>query len=345
MSKKGGSKGKKAIITILVVLVALVAIVFIGARIYFRAPVSDYYKASEKAFAIPGLGSNLVPQGFDYLEDEDLYLVGGYQKDGSPSRIYKVDSKSGKSQGYVCMGDETGVGIAPHAGGLAANGRFVYVAGDEEAFVYVYRLEDVLNAADGEIITSIGKFYTTYGGGGIRADFMCFADGYFFVGEFYKEPNYPTPDTHVFEWETGDENHALMLCYRLGDGENSKFGIETKPANAFSIPDMVQGVAVKDNKIWLSQSYATQISTISCYNLFDTTSGKHVDLESEGSIDVYALNSATFVCSFDAPPMAEEIVFVDGQMLIMSESASNKYFFGNLTGGRWCYATDIDDLT
>ncbi len=49
MSKKTGSKAKKVIVTILVVLVALIAIVLIGARIYFRAPVSSYYKASEKA--------------------------------------------------------------------------------------------------------------------------------------------------------------------------------------------------------------------------------------------------------------------------------------------------------
>lgn len=345
MSKKGGSKAKKAIVTVLIVLVALVAIVFIGARIYFRTPVSDYYKASEKAFAIPGLMSNLVPQGLDYLEDEDLYLVGGYQKDGSPSRIYKVDGKTGKSLGYVCMGDESGKGIAPHAGGLAAYGKFVYVAGDEDAFVYVYRLEDVLNSEKGEVILSLGKFYTTYGDGGIRADFMCFAEDRFFVGEFYKDPTYPTPDSHVFEWESGDENHALMLCYKLGEGDGTNFGIETKPSAAFSIPGLVQGVAIEDGKIWLSQSYATQTSTICCYNLFDTTSGKNISLASGGSLNVYALDSSTFVSSFDAPPMAEEIVFVDDKILIMCESASNKYFFGKLTGGGWCYATDVDELT
>ena len=72
MSKKTGSKAKKAVITVLIVLVALVAIVFIGARIYFRAPVSSYYKASEKAFVIPGLMDNMVPQGFDYIESEIL---------------------------------------------------------------------------------------------------------------------------------------------------------------------------------------------------------------------------------------------------------------------------------
>ena len=56
---------------------------------------------------------------------------------------------------------------------------------------------------------------------------------------------------------------------------------------------------------------------------------------------VYAFDSSTEVASFDAPPMAEEIIFVDGKLMIMSESASMKYIFGNLTGGRWCYATDV----
>ena len=84
MSKKTGSKAKKVIVTILVVLVALIAIVLIGARIYFRAPVSSYYKASEKAFVIPGLMDNMTPQGLDYVSSVDKYLIFGYQKDGSP---------------------------------------------------------------------------------------------------------------------------------------------------------------------------------------------------------------------------------------------------------------------
>lgn len=42
--------------------------------------------------------------------------------------------------------------------------------------------------------------------------------------------------------------------------------------------------------------------------------------------------------------MAEEIVTVDGRMYIMCESASNKYFFGNLIGGKWCYRTDLEKM-
>lgn len=61
-------------------------------------------------------------------------------------------------------------------------------------------------------------------------------------------------------------------------------------------------------------------------------------------ISIYVLDSSTLVASFKAPPMAEKIIFVDGKLLTMCESASKKYFFGNLTGGRWCYATDVTKL-
>ena len=81
----------------------LIAVVLVGARIYFRAPVSGYYKASEKAFVIPGLLDNMTPQGFDYDEASGMYLIGGYQKDHSPSRIYRVEKASGKSNGYVAF--------------------------------------------------------------------------------------------------------------------------------------------------------------------------------------------------------------------------------------------------
>lgn len=352
MSKKGSSKGKKALAVILIVLVALAAIVFVGARIYFRAPVSDYYKHSEKEFVIPGLLNNLVPQGLDYVEDEQTYLVGGYQKDGSPSRVYRVDKNTGKTNGYVVLGDADGNGVAPHAGGLAAHGKYLFVAGDADACLYVYELSDVLSADSGETVRMVEKFPTKFGNDEINVAFVCFSDEGLIVGEFYRVPNYVTPDSHIVNTSTGEENHALALCYRFSNSKTSICGIETTPFKAYSLPGLVQGMAVKDGIIWLSQSYGTATSTISCYTLTNTDPVlawsfyyRSEDREESLYLPVYALDSGTRISSFDAPPMAEEIIFVDDRMLIMSESASNKYFFGNLTGGRWCYATDVYQLT
>lgn len=333
------SKAKKAVITTLVVLTALAAVVLVGARIYFRAPVSGYYKASEKAFKIPGLSDNMIPQGIDHLEGEGLYLVGGYQKDAAPSRVYRIDN-SGKSKGYVVLGDEGGNAIAPHAGGLAANGEYFYIAGDEDTFVWVYRLADVTGSSEGTVVTALGKFNTTFGDDGIRADFMCFDEGRFIVGEFYRDPNYLTPETHVSEVGAGEKNRALALSFNVSDGEGAEFGLETKACEAYSLPDQVQGITVFDGKIWISQSYGTAISTIRSYDVSGST--PHYIETKDGQLPVYDLCSADQVSEFKAPPMAEEIVFVDGRLLIMCESASNKYIFGKLTGGSWCYSTDVN---
>ena len=347
---KKKSKAKKVVNTLLVVLVVLILLVIVGARLYFRLPVYSYYQASEKAFAIPGLWDNMVPQGFDYIESDGVYLVGGYQKDGSASRVYRIDKQSGRSKGYVALANSDGSELAPHAGGLAAHGDYLFVAGDEDPFVYVFNLSEVLSGADGTSVKTLGKFDTQFRGDGIRADFMCFTEDKFIVGEFYKEPKYPTPDSHVVVTSTGEENRALAYSFKLSDGEGSAFGIEIIPSEIYSLPDIVQGVTVYDGKIWISQSYATQKSTIRCYDVFNSepvgfrgpiSSGVAGDGE---TIPVYALDSSTLVASFEAPPMAEEIIFVDGKILTMSESASLKYIFGNLTGGRWCYATDISKV-
>ena len=35
---------------------------------------------------------------------------------------------------------------------------------------------------------------------------------------------------------------------------------------------------------------------------------------------------------------------VDGKLYVMCESASNKYKFGKLIGGKWCYATNLEEM-
>lgn len=341
-AKKQGKGFKRRLITAVIVIAVFVAVVLEVARLFFRIPVRSYYKASEKAFAIPGLSDKLIPQGIDYIESEGLYLVGGYQKDNSPSRVYLVEKSSGKSRGYVVLGDQDGNGMAVHAGGLAYNGNYLYVGGNEEPFVYVFDLSEVLSAGNGETVKTLGRFDTKYGDYEIRADFMCFSGGKFYVGEYYREPNFTTPDSHSYTGPSGETNHALAFTFKVSDSETSKFGLETTASEVYSLPGKAQGMAVQDNKIWISMSYGTGISDIACYDVSGGSCG--VFDKSAGDAELYILDKSTLVTGFKAAPMAEEIIFVDGKMLIMCESASSKYIFGKITGGKWCYATDVSKL-
>ena len=337
----------RVIAVVLGIFVALVALVFLGAQLYFGVPVIDFYKSSEKAFVIPGLRDNMVPQGLDYIESKDMYLIGGYQNNSTPSRIYRVERSSGKDLGYVSLADSEGNGVMPHAGGLAVHGDYVFVAGDADACLYVYSLDDVLNSNSGALVNMVDKVPAKFFAEELNVAFVCFSDEGLIIGEFYREPNYPTPESHTVVCPTGEENHAIAVCYHFSDDETSICGISTKPSEAYSLPGLVQGMAVYEGKMWISQSYATAKSTICCYDVFGTEPvskffNPYSGIAKEAEVlPVYALDSDTLVSTFEAPPMAEEIIIIDGKMYIMCESASNKYIFGNLTGGRWCYATDI----
>ena len=239
------------------------------------------------------------------------------------------------------MGDENGNAIKPHAGGLASHGEYLFVAGDEDACINVFSLNDVLSAKSGDVVKKLGSFSTKFADDKINVAWICFADDRMIVGEFYRDPNYMTDKSHWITTTTGEENRAIAWSYKFSNSEDSEFGISKTPFEMYSMPGLVQGMTVKDGKIWISQSYGTPKSTIRCY---DVTNSEPVKNYSGTDIPVYAFDSSTQAQSFDAAPMAEEIIFVNGKLLIMSESASMKYFFGNLTGGRWCYATDVDKL-
>ena len=203
-----------------------------------------------------------------------------------------------------------------------------------------------MSAPSGEVLKRVDVFNT-----GINVAFLCFTEDRLIAGEFYRDPNYMTDESHWITTPSGEENRALAYCYAFSDEEDSVCGIDRDPSEIYSLPGLVQGMAVRDGKIWISQSYGTAKSAISCYDISESEpvmikllnfrSG--VALPSK-AVPVYALDSSTMTASFEAPPMAEEIIFVDGKLLIMCESASNKYYFGNLTGGRWCYSTDVSKL-
>ena len=53
------------------------------------------------------------------------------------------------------------------------------------------------------------------------------------------------------------------------------------------------------------------------------------------------LDNASLIESIKIAPMSEEISITNGKCYIMCESASNKYKFGKLTGGKWCYSIKL----
>ncbi len=340
---KALQKGKKPLwmhlIIVLCVLAALVGLFFLAVRLYFRIPVRDYYSISRKAFVIPGTSDGYIAQGISYDEEKDAFFLTGYQNDEQASPIYVVDRSSGECIKTVRMLTPEGEPSHNHAGGISVNGDYVYVAGGRDNCLYIYNRQDILGAEDGETVPCIGTFSVEQGElDYLGVAFLTIWEGRLYLGEFYREQNYPTLESHKMTTEAGDYQQALALAFDLS--EEAEFGIDPVPVAAYSLPDLVQGMCFDKGKVYLSTSYGAVNSHIYVYP--QEGNGPRGSIEVLGyTMPLYEYDSGTLLEDMEIAPMSEEIVIVDDELYVLSESASDKYIFGKFTGGKYCYATRL----
>lgn len=315
----------KVLLYITVVAVVLLLLLRFGVTaVYF-----DFFNRTESEFMIPGLSDNWVPQGFDYMEDLDTYLMCGYMSDDTPSRVYIRDG-AGKIR-YVNLFYNDGTPYLKHAGGICHNGEFVYIAGDDG--VDVFSLEDILSKQEAK---KLGKIVL-----GHDMAYCSFYNGYLLAGNFYHEKTYETPAHHRITTPAGDSNMALITIFKADD--SAEFGIDPVPVAAVSTPGKVQGICfTSDAEIVLSTSYSVPSSHL-YYHRIDTS--RQGSIQACGTdVPLFYLDSATLTDTVTLPPMAEELVCRDGRVLILCESACNKYIFGKFIRGYevYSYAPSVD---
>lgn len=312
--------GKILMWIVIVVAVLLLLLWSVATLVHY-----DFFSNSDAMFAVPGMSDGYVAQGFDLMED-GTYLMCGYMNDGSASRVY-VRTAEGETY-YVQLMNEDGTPYTKHAGGLCHNGEYMYLAGSNG--VEVFALEDVL---DGGEATVIGTIEAGYG-----IAYCSFYNGYLLAGNFYYPEVYETTESHRITTPAGDENVALISVFRAD--ENSLFGIDPAPVAAVSTGEKVQGVCFTDEgQIVLSTSYAVKSSQLYIHTIDTERVGTVEVLDTE--VPLYYLDSETLTDTIKAPPMSEELVFQDGRILVMTESASSKYIFGKFTRGTKVYGYQL----
>lgn len=340
MKKRPLTRLQKVLAVCLGIVIVLL-LVLLAARMYFRLPVSRYYRASEKGFRIPGLQDGLIPQGIDYDARSDCFFVTGYADDGSASPIYLVSASENKEGKTVYMAKEDGTPFDGHAGGIALSRDYIYIAGGEDCCIYVYGYDAVMTAENGTSVDCLGQISTGDAADGIRVSCLTVDDNYLYAAEFYHEPSYPTPDSHKMTTKAGDDQQALAVAYALSDATDAVFGVEPMPSFGYSLPDRTQGICFHEGEVYLSTSYGAAFSYIYAYSLDRLTYQTDLTLQG-GLVPIYALDSDSRTREIKLAPMSEEIVFVDDKLYTMCESASNRYLFGKLTSAKWCYATDVE---
>ncbi len=336
-------KPLRILLSVLCGLLALILLVLAGARLYFRLPAWSYYRASEKAFVIPGLSDGFVPQGMDYDNRTDLFWITGYMDDGSASPVYFVNRTEGELKKTLYLATEDGEAYDGHAGGIAVNRDYVYVAGGGDCCMYVYSCDEMMTAEDGASVKAIGSLSTKYSDEEkVRVSAVGCDGRYLYAVEFYRDPNYSTPENHKYTTPSGERNQALALAYELVT-EGGSFGVEETPAFAITLPDMVQGICFGDNTIYTSSSYGTAFSHVREYDIGLIPTPQTIQFMGI-SMPLYHLDATSLRADHKLPPMSEEIVVLEDTLYTMCESASNKYFFGKLTSAKWCYATDLQEM-
>lgn len=328
-----GKKKSKKFWKVLLIIVLVPAAVLVGARLFFRLPVSGYYKASTAAFAIPGLSDGYVPQGLEYRADNNTFLLTGYQKDGGASPVYVVDRATGETLKKVTLKTAEGDVIASHSGGLAAHNGLLYVCDGGIDGLRVFSLADLDATEDGGVLTETGTVSLSAGGDHIGPAFVTAGPEGLVVGEFYIAVHYETPKSHY----VGDHHSlALLLPY----DESDPTGVAA-PTVAYSIPDLAQGMCFDgDGMTYVSESWGVSFSKIEVF-----APGKPIgEIAVLGkTLPLTVLDESNRVSVAKLPPMSEEIVILDGKLLYTNcESASQKYYFGLLTGGRSLYGTELD---
>ena len=321
-------KHKKLFITFTVIFSVLVALT-IFFMIWFWGDRYDDFKDFRSESAIPGLNDGACPQGItNYrvtntitktdsdgnkteIKKQDYFFISAYFKNG-PSRIYVIGSESGEI-GYVTLLNTDGSDHIGHVGGIATNGRYLWVGSDDTVYVARYGKTNSDNVAL-DIIEKAEKHgsvkFTNSFKANCGAAFLYYYDAdqngaagtpsasdYLYVGEFYRAGNYDTTEKHHLTTKNGETNRAFAYEYRVSNSTSDDsveayglypsegIGAESKLAvpeikRIFSLPDEIQGFARTANGIVLSRSYGLKNSHIYYYS-FDWNT------RTENSYEIY----------------------------------------------------------
>ncbi len=320
-------KAKKIILKVLITVAALVLAVLLLLQIGVTVKYWDFYMESQRGFVIPGLTTNFVPQGFDYIQEAKIWLMSGYMTDKEAGRVYFRNSE-GETQCTLLL-NEDGTAYTEHAGGICHNDNYAYLPAHNG--VDVFLLSDVLS---GSTAKKLGTIPTEY-----DMAFCSIVDGYLLTGDFYYPEYYETPEHHRLETPAGDKNTGVISVFKVDP--KAEFGIDPVAVAAISTREMVQGLCVTDDgRIVLSTSWGLNDSQLFVYELDKERQGTMETVS--GTVPLYYLDSANLVETVTAPPMAEELVFHDGKVWILNESACNKYLFGRFIRGYWVYGYEMN---
>ena len=145
--------------------------------------------------------------------------------------------------------------------------------------------------------------------------------------------SYPTAEYSHMTNRDGKMYYAWTVGYEVDltteNGIKAEAMVEgsyATPDIVFSMTEKIQGFAITEKTVALSQSYGR--GNGSKIYLYENPMGSeaHGQVEINGkSVPLYFLDSKTPSKSISAPPMSEGLAAMDGKLYILFESGADKY--------------------
>ena len=312
------AKTKKLTIALSVIGGFLAALFIFLMVWFFGASYPVFDQIATPTFTIQGLKEGISPQGLCNLPEDSEYdfAMCGYMVKGEPSRVYLIKSETNESKYFTLT--RGGEDVTSHFGGMTATENYLLIAdGNKVVRVQLSKALAAKNSdaieIDDELVTDIDVAFCFY-----QAE-----ENLLFVGEFYREKNYKTDESHHLT-KDGETNYAFVYVYSANE-ELPGGVVSDEPVAILSVRGLVQGIAVSADRIYLSCSYSLPDSQLYIYsNPLHDQERSSVDGK-VGDIPVYRLDKSNLLSTLVMPCMSEEICFKDGKLYILFESLCNKY--------------------
>ena len=295
----------------------------------------DFLAVAEKSYLIPALKETMIPQGMDIWRERGWLMISGYfpsAEISASSVIVAVDMATGAYVGEYYITNTDGTPHTSHAGGVAITERDMYIANGSTLFRIP--LNEFLNAGQCGNVTIADYFNVP-----VRASFCNYSEGYLWVGDFQYGSSYPTDEYRHMTNRDGKMYYAWTVGYEVDlttangiKADAMVDGSYATPDIIFSMTEKIQGFAITEKTVALSQSYGrNNKSKIYLYeNPMGTEAHQQVELNGK-SVPLYFLDSKTPSKSIVTPPMTEGLAAMDGKLYILFESGADKYANGGGT--------------
>jgi len=284
----------------------------------------SFLKMAEKKFVVPGLSESFVPQGITFSESKNSFMLSGYSDNGGAAHIITVDYSSGRINGDFKIVNPDGTDFTGHSGGIAAYGRYVYIA-DGYYLYYIPAKSFITNAKEVAIEGEIRL--------PCAASFIGIYDGYLWAGNFYHRAFAKNYDVSLYD-KYNRVYRSIILGYRFNNNYDGAIRADTDRVESVAIPQValcapneIQGITFLSNgDIHISSSYGRLV--MSMQRLYEYPLRRKCDRVAKiagRELPVWFLNDDLLKKAVTTFPMSEGVIHRDGKVYIVFESGAKKY--------------------